>query len=64
MEFNMQLFITALGLAFVLEGAVYFLGARAMSEMLRVLAERPHSELRLFGGLAIAIGLFLIWIVQ
>lgn len=64
MQFDWSIFLCALGLAFILEGAVYFLGASRMPQMLRLLAERPPSELRLLGGVAMAIGLVLVYLAR
>jgi hypothetical protein len=64
MLFDWNTFVAALGLAFVIEGAAYFLGAEKMPAMLRLLAERPPSELRVFGGLALAVGLALVWLAR
>lgn len=64
MLFDWNTFVAALGLALIMEGAAYFLGAEKMPAMLRMLAERPPSELRIFGGVALAIGLVLVWLAR
>ena len=46
MEFNWKLFLTALGLAFILEGLPYFLAAEKMPTVLKALSERKPGELR------------------
>lgn len=64
MQFDWSLFLCALGLAFVMEGAAYFLGASRMPELLRMLSERKPSELRMLGGAAMVAGLILVWIAR
>lgn len=64
MLFDWNTFLAALGLAFVIEGAAYFLAAEKMPALMRLLAERPPSELRLFGGVALAAGLLLVWLAR
>jgi len=64
MRFDWQTFLAALGLAFVLEGAAYFLAAGRMQSMLRLLAQRSPSELRVMGGAAVLAGLFLVWLAR
>lgn len=54
----------AAGLAMLLEGVVYFCFPERMAPVLRQLAESPPGVLRLFGGLAIAIGLLLVFLFK
>ncbi len=61
MEFNWRFFLTALGLAFVLEGIPYFLFAEKMPPVLRALAEREPGQLRRLGGMAIVAGLAVVF---
>jgi len=58
--FDWRFFLSALGLAFILEGLPYFMLAERMPEVLRTLAERRPRTLRLMGLTAIAIGLTVI----
>jgi len=62
MSFDWNLLLYALGLAFILEGMLYFLFAEKMPEFLRYLSERPPSLLRKLGLLAIIIGLALLFL--
>ncbi|WP_461209695.1 DUF2065 domain-containing protein [Desulfocurvus sp. DL9XJH121] len=62
--FDWKTFLAALGLAFVLEGAAYFLAADKLPAMLRLLAERPAREIRFMGGAAVLAGLFLVWLAR
>mgnify|MGYP001546034212 CR=1 FL=1 len=64
MNINWSLLFTALGLAFVLEGASYFLFAERMEPMLKMLSEQPASTLRTLGFLALAAGLALVLIFR
>ncbi len=64
MQLDWRLFLLALGLAFVLEGAVYFIGAERMRPVLKLLAERPAGDLRKLGLTAIILGLLLIYFVR
>ncbi|MGM0645354.1 MAG: DUF2065 domain-containing protein [Thermodesulfobacteriota bacterium] len=60
MEFNLHFFLTALGLAFILEGLPYFIWAERMPAILALLAEQPTGRLRRYGLLALIGGLALI----
>ncbi len=64
MDFDWKTFVTALGLAFILEGLPYFLFAEKMPKVLRLLSERPASELRRLGITAILAGLLTIYLVR
>lgn len=64
MHFEWKLFLTALGLAFVLEGLPYFLAAEKMPEVLRALSERQPRELRALGVTAIVVGLAVVFLVR
>lgn len=64
MHIDWKLFLTALGLAFVLEGLPYFLAAEKMPEVLRALSERRPRELRALGMTAMLAGLALIFFLR
>ncbi len=64
MQFDWKLFLTALGLAFILEGLPYFLAAEKMPEVLRALAERRPGELRGLGLTAMLAGLLLLFVLR
>lgn len=64
MQMDWRLFLLALGLALVIEGAVYFLGAERVRPALKLLAERPAGDLRKLGLTAIILGLLLIYFVR
>jgi len=64
MQFDWKLFVTALGLAFVLEGLPYFLFAERMPRVLSNLARQPVKALRTLGIVAILAGLGLIFMIR
>ena len=64
MHLDWKLFLTALGLAFILEGLPYFLAAEKMPEVLRALSERRPRELRVLGMTAMLAGLLLIFVLR
>ena len=64
MHFDWSLFLSALGLAFIIEGTPYFLWAEKMPNILQLLAKSPTSGLRRLGILAILAGLVFIYIGQ
>jgi len=61
MNLNISLFLTALGLAMVLEGLPYFLFAEKMPKVLTMLLEQPPSGLRKLGAGALILGLVLVY---
>lgn len=60
MRFQWNIFIAALGLAFILEGLPYFLGPEAVKKLVARIVELPTSYLRGFGLAAIIAGLALV----
>ena len=64
MHFDWKIFLTALGLALILEGLPYFLAAEKMPEVLRALSERKPRELRVLGMTAMLAGLLLIFVLR
>ncbi|HCR13888.1 DUF2065 domain-containing protein [Solidesulfovibrio sp.] len=64
MHFDWKIFLTALGLAFILEGLPYFLAAEKMPGVLRALSERKPRELRVLGMTAMLAGLLLIFVLR
>jgi len=57
-------FLTALGLAIVIEGVCYALFPDAMKKMMLRVLGQPSPSLRAAGLVAAAAGLVLIWIVR
>lgn len=64
MNINWELLLSALGLAFVLEGLPYFLWAEKMPSYLDFLAKQPPSSLRKMGLISILLGLFIVYLVR
>ena len=60
MEFNIELFLCALGLAIVLEGLCWTLFPGGMRRALLQLLPLPESRLRVVGLAALALGLLLV----
>jgi uncharacterized protein len=54
----------ALGLVLVIEGAVWGLAPGLGRRLLEVAANTPESKLRLVGAVAVASGVFVIWLVR
>jgi hypothetical protein len=55
----MELFITLIGLIFILEGLPYVTSPEAMKRWLRQLLDIPTGQLRIVGVLSMAFGFFL-----
>lgn len=62
MEFDVPFLLTALGLAFILEGLPYFLFAERMPSVLHALLHQPPSVLRFMGVVALLLGLGLVYL--
>jgi len=60
----MKFFLTALGLAMVIEGMPYFLFPGGIKRLLATIQEQPESGLRLFGLLAMLAGVALMYLVN
>jgi len=58
----MKLFLSALGLAMILEGIPYFLSPEKVKELARLLPGLPNSSLRFFGLLVMVAGLALLFL--
>jgi uncharacterized protein len=57
-------FIAALGLVLVIEGLMYAAFPGAIINMLEAIKEWSPTSLRLGGVVAIAIGVFIVWLVR
>ena len=60
----MKLLISLIGLILVLEGLPYAAFPEAMQQWLKQMIGMPPKVLRIFGGIAIGIGLFLCYVAQ
>ena len=56
-QFDIKLFIKALGLAFAIEGVLWAGFPRTMRDAARCAADQPASSLRLFGLIAFVAGI-------
>lgn len=64
MQFDLTFFLSALGLAFILEGIPYFIWAEKMPKFLETMSKLPASSLRRLGITAIILGLLVIYLGQ
>ncbi len=53
--------LLALGLVLIVEGLAYALAPQLLERMLEILRTLPEAALRQVGGLAVVIGLILVW---
>ncbi len=60
----MTTFLTALGLAIVIEGVCYALFPDAMKKMMVQVLSQPAQTLRMAGIAAVALGVLLIWLLR
>ncbi|MFB0951387.1 MAG: DUF2065 domain-containing protein [Rhodospirillales bacterium] len=60
----MTAFLTALGLAIVIEGVCYALFPDAMKKMMLSVLEQPSSALRMLGVTAAIVGVGIIWLIR
>ena len=60
MGFQWNIFLTALGLALIIEGMPYFLGPEAVKRMLVKVMDMPAGVLRGMGLASIGAGLLLV----
>jgi uncharacterized protein YjeT (DUF2065 family) len=60
----MKYFITALGLALVIEGIPYFLFPSGLKRVLATMQEFPEHLLRLFGLVVMLVGLGILYAVR
>ena len=56
-QFDLKLFIKALGLAFAIEGMIWAGFPKAMRDAARLAADMPASSLRIFGLIAFVVGI-------
>jgi uncharacterized protein YjeT (DUF2065 family) len=56
--------VVAVGLVLVIEGLVWALVPRLGRKLLEATSDVPESSLRLAGTLAVAAGVFIVWMVR
>lgn len=61
---RMKYFLTALGLALILEGMPYFLAPGSIKKTLELIKDQPEKFLRIFGLTAMMSGLLLLYLVN
>ena len=64
MSDGLTLFLTAIGLIFVIEGALYALFPNAMRRSIQRVLAQPQGLIRTVGMSAALAGLLLIWLVN
>ncbi len=64
MNFDAELFLCAVGLAFIFEALPWILAPHAMRNYLLSLAQMPSSSLRIMGLVAMSLGLGVIWLAR
>ena len=62
MQFDISLFLSALGLAFILESCLYALFPGKMKQLLLRLSLMPDTGLRRYGFGGLAVGLIVLWL--
>lgn len=60
----MKEFLTAVGLALVMEGIPYFISPEKMREWMGKLTQAPDGVLRQIGFLLMMLGLFVVYLVR
>jgi uncharacterized protein YjeT (DUF2065 family) len=56
--------ITAIGLVFVIEGLIWALFPQLFRRLALMASDTPEGQLRLNGIIAIAVGVFIVWLVR
>ncbi|MEM9970438.1 MAG: DUF2065 domain-containing protein [Pseudomonadota bacterium] len=60
----MSLVLLGLGLVLVIEGLVFALAPSRLEELVKLIAEMPIETRRVYGLVAIAGGVVLVWLAQ
>lgn len=60
----MNEFLVGIGLVLVIEGLLWALAPGLASRLLELAASTPEQRLRTGGAIAVAAGVFLIWLVR
>ena len=56
--------ITAIGLVLVIEGLIWALFPKMLSRLALLAADAPEGQLRTSGVIALAAGVFIVWLVR
>ena len=57
-------FLSALGLIFILEGLLLFSSPKRLKKILQIITIYPENKIRVIGGVAVLIGIVLLWIIR
>ena len=60
----MSTFITAIGLALVIEGLLYAIAPGRLKDMLIMVEKMPEDAMRMLGLAAIAAGVVIVWVAR
>ena len=58
----MELILIGLGLVLVFEGLVFALAPSRLEELIKLIADTPIETRRMFGFVAIALGVLVVWL--
>ena len=57
-------FLSALGLIFILEGLLLFSSPKRLKKILQIITIYPETKIRVIGGVAVLIGIVMLWIIR
>ena len=57
-------FLSAIGLIFILEGLLLFSSPKRLKKILQIITIYPENKIRVIGGVAVLIGIVLLWIIR
>jgi uncharacterized protein len=63
-DFSFGDFITAIGLAFVIEGLIFLAFPEPVRRMMASVAASPTQQLRIAGVVSAVIGLAVVWVIR
>ena len=63
-EFSLGDFITAIGLAFVIEGLMFLAFPEGVRRMMTVVAASPTQQMRIAGVISAVLGLAVVWFIR
>jgi uncharacterized protein YjeT (DUF2065 family) len=63
-DFSLGDFVTAIGLAFVIEGLMFLAFPDRVRRMMAVVATSPSQQMRIAGFISASIGLAMVWLIR
>jgi uncharacterized protein len=57
-------FLVGIGLVLVIEGLLWALAPSLAARLLQLAAATPEQQLRIGGAVAVAVGVFVVWLVR